>query len=42
MVLVFEGIISNVFNYDYAPSSEYAGSPPRKVFLNISQEAKDE
>ena len=42
MVLVFEGIVSHTFDYDYAPASVVVGNPPRRVFLNFSQEAKDD
>jgi hypothetical protein len=42
MVLLFEGIVSHVFDYDYAPASVLVGNPPRRTFLNISQEAKDD
>ena len=42
MVLVFEGIVAHVFDYDYAPASVLVGTPPRRVFLNISQEGRDD
>jgi hypothetical protein len=42
MVLLFEGIVMHVFDYDYAPASVVVGNPPRRVFLNVSQEAKDD
>ena len=39
MVLIYEGIVSGVFDYDYAPSSELIEL--RRVHLNISQEGRD-
>eukprot|EP00026_Physarum_polycephalum_P003108 Phypoly_transcript_03117.p1 GENE.Phypoly_transcript_03117~~Phypoly_transcript_03117.p1 ORF type:complete len:804 (+),score=114.88 Phypoly_transcript_03117:150-2561(+) len=39
-VLIYEGVIQGVFDYDYAPCSEVVGT--RRMFLNISQEGKDD
>lgn len=39
-ILVFEGIVSGVFNYDYSASSEIVGS--QRVLMNVSQEGKDD
>eukprot|EP00276_Gloeochaete_wittrockiana_P004270 CAMPEP_0184664376 /NCGR_PEP_ID=MMETSP0308-20130426/52494_1 /TAXON_ID=38269 /ORGANISM="Gloeochaete witrockiana, Strain SAG 46.84" /LENGTH=776 /DNA_ID=CAMNT_0027107733 /DNA_START=154 /DNA_END=2481 /DNA_ORIENTATION=- len=41
LVLIYEGISMGVFpDYDYSPQSEYVGQ--RRVYLNISQEGKDD
>jgi hypothetical protein len=35
LVLIYEGIVANVLDYDYAPQSELIGN--RRIYLNISQ-----
>jgi hypothetical protein len=40
LVLLFEGIVSQVFDYDYAPSLEVFQA--NRVYLNITQEGKDD
>ena len=40
LVLIFEGIVAGVFDYDYAPVSAMVGT--KRVWLNISQEGKDD
>ena len=40
LVLLYEGIISQVFDYDYAPSLEVFGA--NRVYLNITQEGKND
>lgn len=40
LVLIYEGIIQDVFTYDYAPFSEVVGT--RRLYLNISQEGRDD
>ena len=40
LVLVYEGIIAQVFDYDYAPSLEVFQS--NRVYMNITQEGKDD
>merc|ERR1711988_1412414 len=40
LVLLYEGIKHGCFDYDYAPQSELVGT--RRVFMNISQEGKDD
>jgi len=40
LVLIYEGIKHGCFDYDYAPQSELVGT--RRVFMNISQEGKDD
>jgi WD repeat-containing protein 35 len=40
LVLLYEGIISQVFDYDYAPSLEVFQS--NRVYMNITQEGKDD
>ena len=35
LVLIYEGIVANVLDYDYAPQSELIEN--RRVYLNISQ-----
>merc|ERR1711959_204352 len=40
LVLIYEGIVSKAFNYDYAPQVQQVET--RHVYLNISQEGKDD
>eukprot|EP01050_Picozoa_sp_SAG11_P030170 SAG11_NODE_8809_length_974_cov_1.362286_1_plen_230_part_10 len=40
LVLIYEGIVAGVFDYDYAPQSGMVGT--QRVWLNISQEGKDD
>ncbi len=40
LVLLYEGTVAKVFDYDYAPASEVIGT--RRVYLNISQEGRDD
>lgn len=40
LVLIYEGIVEGVFDYDYAPQSGMVGT--KRVWLNISQEGKDD
>jgi hypothetical protein len=40
LVLLYEGIVSQVFDYDYAPSLEVFQA--NRVYLNITQEGKDD
>merc|ERR1719502_1607548 len=40
MVLLYEGIISKAFNYDYAPQVQQVEA--RHVYMNITQEGKDD
>ena len=40
LVLIYEGIVANVLDYDYAPQSELIEN--RRVYLNISQEGKSD
>jgi len=40
LVLLYEGIKHGTFDYDYAPQSTMVGV--RRVFMNISQEGKDD
>jgi hypothetical protein len=35
MVMIYEGIVANVLDYDYAPQSECIEN--RRVYLNVSQ-----
>ena len=37
-VLIYEGIVAKVFDYDYAPCSSLIDN--RRVWINISQEGK--
>lgn len=37
-MLIYEGIVAQVLDYDYAPSSEMVES--RRMYFNISQEGK--
>ena len=39
-VLIYEGIIANIFDYDYAPQS--ASIENRRVWINISQEGQSD
>jgi hypothetical protein len=38
--LIYEGIVANVFDFDYAPQSDLIEN--RRVWLNISQEGKSD
>jgi WD repeat-containing protein 35 len=38
--MVYEGIVANVLDYDYAPQSECIEN--RRVYLNVSQEGKSD
>ena len=40
MVLLYEGIVAQVFDYDYAPSSEIIHS--RRLYFNTSQEGRSD
>ncbi len=40
LVLLYEGIVSQIFDYDYAPSLEVFQA--NRVYLNITQEGKDD
>ena len=40
LVLMYEGIVSNVLDYDYAPQSVKVGR--RRLFMNITQEGRDD
>lgn len=40
MVLIYEGIMQKVFNYDYSPMGEYVGR--HRIFFNFSQEGKSD
>ena len=40
LVLMYEGIVEGVFDYDYAPTSLLVGR--NRVWLNLSQEGKDD
>ena len=40
LVLMYEGIVAGIFDYDYAPMSLLVGR--KRVWLNISQEGKDD
>lgn len=40
LVLIYEGIVAQVLDYDYAPSSEMVES--RRMYFNISQVLKGE
>ena len=40
IVLIYEGIVANVFDFDYAPQSDLIEN--RRVWLNISQEGKSD
>jgi hypothetical protein len=36
MVLIYEGIVAGIFDYDYAPAPDIVNG--RRVYMNISQE----
>lgn len=38
-VMIYEGIVANVLDYDYAPQSECIEN--RRVYLNVSQVCAD-
>lgn len=40
IVLIYEGIVAGVLDFDYAPSSQMVGN--RRVWLNVSQEGKSD
>jgi WD repeat-containing protein 35 len=40
IVLLYEGIVAGVLDFDYAPSSQYIEN--RRVYLNVSQEGKSD
>mmetsp|Transcript_17128 Transcript_17128/g.28618 ORF Transcript_17128/g.28618 Transcript_17128/m.28618 type:complete len:856 (+) Transcript_17128:156-2723(+) len=40
IVLIYEGIVAGVLDFDYAPSSQNLGQ--RRVWLNVSQEGKSD
>jgi hypothetical protein len=40
LVLIYEGIVAEVFDYDYAPASVKVGR--RLVYMNITQEGRDD
>lgn len=40
IVLLYEGIVANVLDYDYAPQSDLIGN--RRVWLNITQDGKSD
>ena len=40
IVLIYEGIVAGVLDFDYAPSSQSVGN--RRVWLNVSQEGKSD
>jgi len=40
MVLIYEGIVAQVFDYDYAPSSEIIHT--RRIYFNTSQEGRND
>jgi hypothetical protein len=39
-VLIYEGIVADVFNYDYAPRPTLVGS--KRIWMSVSQEGKDD
>jgi len=39
LVLIYEGIVEGVFDYDYAPASYYVAG--RRIYMNITQEGRD-
>lgn len=40
MVLIFEGIVTGVLNYDYSSCAEVIGQT--RLWMNISQEGRDD
>ena len=40
MVMIFEGIVEGIFDYDYAPAPDVVGG--RRVYMNITQEGRDD
>jgi len=40
MVLVYEGIVAGIFDYDYAPAPDIVDG--KRVYMNISQEGRDD
>jgi len=40
MVLIYEGIVQQLFHYDYSPSSEIVGH--QRIYFNYSQEGKND
>ena len=40
MVLIYEGIVAQVYDYDYAPSSEIIHT--RRIYFNTSQEGRND
>ena len=40
LVLIYEGIVAELLDYDYAPASVKVGR--RRVFMNITQEGRDD
>ena len=40
LVLIYEGIIDEVFDYDYAPQAERVKG--KRIYINISQEGRDD
>ena len=40
LVLMYEGIVEGVYDYDYAPISQLVGR--KRLWLNITQEGKDD
>jgi hypothetical protein len=40
LVLIYEGIITDVFDYDYAPQAERVKG--KRIYINISQEGRDD
>lgn len=40
LVLIYEGVVAKVFDYDFAPHSLTIGT--RRIFMNVSQEGRDD
>jgi hypothetical protein len=40
VVLLYEGIVANVLDFDYAPQSELIEN--RRIWMNVSQEGKSD
>mmetsp|Transcript_29360 Transcript_29360/g.72630 ORF Transcript_29360/g.72630 Transcript_29360/m.72630 type:complete len:796 (+) Transcript_29360:1982-4369(+) len=40
MVLIYEGIVAGIFDYDYAPAPDIVDG--KRVYMNISQEGRDD